>query len=154
GDGAPAGESGLPRLLMPLSRDGAGAAPGLDLRAHLRWHGPVRFRGPALLEQAAAAGLTGRGGAAVPVARKLAAVAAAGPPRVVVGNAAEGEPASSKDAALVWFAPHLVLDGLQAAAEAVSARSAYLYLHARHDSRGGPDLAGQLRTALASRLAA
>ena len=150
GRAAPPGESGLPRLL-PAS---PGLPPGLDLAAHLRWHGLPRFRGPALIEQAAAAGLTGRGGAAFPAARKLAAVAAAGRPAVVVGNAAEGEPASSKDAALLWFAPHLVLDGLQAAAEAAGARSAYLYLHARRDSRGGPDLAGHLRTALASRLAA
>jgi NADH:ubiquinone oxidoreductase subunit F (NADH-binding) len=72
---------------------------------------------------------------------------------VVVGNAAEGEPASSKDAALLWLAPHLVLDGLQAAAEAVGARSACLYLSSGHP-RGGQDLAGQLRKALASRAAA
>jgi NADH:ubiquinone oxidoreductase subunit F (NADH-binding) len=161
GHGAPSGQSGLPRLFPPLARASAVSAragravpPGLDLVAHQRWHGISRFRGPALIDEAAAAGLTGRGGAAFPVARKLAAVAAAGPLPVVVGNAAEGEPASSKDAALVWFAPHLVLDGLQAAAEAVGARSAYLYLHARHDSRGGPDLAAHLRSALASRLAA
>ena len=158
---APPGQSGLPRLLPPLARASAGSAgtgraapPALDLLAHQRWHGMARFRGPALIEEAAAAGLTGRGGAAFPVARKLAAVAAAGPPAVVVGNAAEGEPASSKDAALVWLAPHLVLDGLQAAAEAVGARSAYLYVHARHDSRGGPDLAAHLRSALTSRRAA
>src|SRR5215472_15225228 len=112
--GAPAGESGLPRLVPPAGRAvragagagaGAGVPPGLDLVAHQRWHGMVRFRGAELIEEVAAAGLTGRGGAAFPVARKLAAVAAAGPPAVVVGNAAEGEPASSKDAALVWFAP-------------------------------------------------
>lgn len=151
---APAGEAGLPRLLPSAHRAvAAESRQGPDLAAHLRRHGLPRFRDAALIEQAAAAGLTGRGGAAFPVARKLAAVAAAGRAAVVVGNAAEGEPASSKDAALLWFAPHLVLDGLQAAAEAVGARSAYLYVH-RHDSRGGPDLAGHLRMALASRLGA
>lgn len=92
------------------------------------------------------AGLTGRGGAAFPVATKLSAVASRGPGTVVVGNAAEGEPASSKDAALLWYSPHLVLDGLQAAADAVGARTAYLYL-------GSPQLAGHLDGALRSRAA-
>jgi NADH:ubiquinone oxidoreductase subunit F (NADH-binding) len=147
----PAGESGLPRLLPPTALM-ADAEPGrlIDFAAHLRRHGLPRYRGAALMEQAAAAGLTGRGGAAFPVARKLTAVAAAGRPAIVVGNAAEGEPASSKDAALLWFAPQLVLDGLQAAAEAVGARTAYLYLHAT-DRQGGPDLASHVRMALASR---
>ena len=150
---APAGESGLPRILPPASETAAAQAQaGLDFAAHLRRHGLPRFRGAALIEQAGAAGLTGRGGAAFPAARKLAAVAAAGPSAIVVGNAAEGEPASSKDAALLWLAPHLVLDGLQAAAEAVGARTAYLCLHAA--PRRGSDLAGHVRAALASRLAA
>ena len=154
GRAVPAGESGLPRLLPP-SAQMAAADPrhSLDFTAHLRRHGLPRFRGAALIEQARTAGLTGRGGAAFPVARKLAAVTAAGRPAIVVGNAAEGEPASSKDAALLWFAPQLVLDGLQAAAEAVGARTAYLYLHAA-DRQCGPDLAGHIRMALASRSAA
>jgi NADH:ubiquinone oxidoreductase subunit F (NADH-binding) len=154
GRAGPTGESGLPRLLPP-SAQMAAAEPRdyVDVAAHLRRHGLPRFRGAALIEQAGAAGLTGRGGAAFPMARKLAAVAAAGRPVIVVGNAAEGEPASSKDAALLWFAPQLVLDGLQAAAEAVGARTAYLYLHAA-DRQKGPDLAGHVRMALASRSAA
>ena len=149
GNGTPAGESGLPRILPPVADPDAERAARLDFTAHVGRHGLPRFRGAAFIEQAAAAGLTGRGGAAFPVARKLNAVAA-GREAVVVGNAAEGEPASSKDAALLRLAPHLVLDGLQAAAEAVGARSACLYLPRSHPG-GGPDLAGQLRTALASR---
>jgi NADH:ubiquinone oxidoreductase subunit F (NADH-binding) len=95
----------------------AGAAP-----APVPWRG-----GPDLLiPEIAAAGLTGRGGAGFPVARKLAAVSAAGRPPVVVANGAEGEPASGKDAFLLAEAPHLVLDGLALAAEAVGARRAFL----------------------------
>jgi NADH:ubiquinone oxidoreductase subunit F (NADH-binding) len=147
GHAAPAGEAGLPRLLPAIPAPQAGP----DLQAHLRWHGLPRYRGTMLTAQAEAAGLTGRGGAAFPVARKLTAVASSAAVPVVAGNGAEGEPASSKDAALLWFAPHLVLDGLQLAAEAVGADTAYLYLHAAGD---GPDPAGPVRTALAQRRAA
>jgi NADH:ubiquinone oxidoreductase subunit F (NADH-binding) len=120
----------------------------------LRRHGAPRYRGQVLIEHVQAAGLTGRGGAAFPVARKLSAVAASGVGAVVVANGAEGEPASNKDAALLWFSPHLVLDGLQLAADAVGARTAYLYVHAAADGRGGPDLPRHLRSALAQREAA
>jgi len=121
---APAGGGRFPRLLPP-------AGQGADLRAHLGLHGPVPYRDSAgaLTGQVRAAGLTGRGGAAFPVHRKLEAVAAARPGRaIVVGNAAEGEPASHKDEALLFLAPHLILDGLQLAAEAVGAGRAVLYV--------------------------
>jgi NADH:ubiquinone oxidoreductase subunit F (NADH-binding) len=72
------------------------------------------------------AGLTGRGGAGFPTARKIASVTGRKP--VVVGNGAEGEPLSRKDAVLVTRAPHLVLDGLHVAAEAVGADKVYLYV--------------------------
>src|SRR5947209_10515387 len=124
---------GLPRLLPD-----AGAVP-VDLRADLAAHGPLRPAGGrgGLQREVEAAGLTGRGGAAFPVARKLAAAAQARPAPVVVGNGAEGEPASSKDRSLLWISPHLVLDGLQLAAAAAGSRAAVLYvqrnerLHAR-----------------------
>ena len=117
--------SGLPRLL-PL-------VPGVpeDLRAHLARYGRLPYRGgPGLLVHAVEeAGLTGRGGAAFPVARKLAIVAAARGRKVIVANGAESEPASRKDALLLRAAPNLVLDGLQLAAEAIGASEAHLYLH-------------------------
>jgi NADH:ubiquinone oxidoreductase subunit F (NADH-binding) len=102
-----------------------------DLGAHLARLGPVPYYGTAgaLISQVEASGLTGRGGAAFPVHRKLAVVAAARGRKAVVANGAESEPASRKDEVLLRAAPHLVLDGLQLAAEAVGAEEAHLYLH-------------------------
>jgi len=123
--GAARQAAGLPRLLP--------AAPE-DLHAHLARYGPAPYRNQpgALIADVEASGLTGRGGAAFPVHRKLAAVARAGLRQgrtVVVANGAESEPASRKDELLLQLAPNLVLDGLQLTAEAVGAAEAHLYLH-------------------------
>jgi NADH:ubiquinone oxidoreductase subunit F (NADH-binding) len=143
GHAQPAPPSGLPRLLPPATDRPE------DLRDHLARHGSTPYRGERrrLIADIEASGLTGRGGAAFPAHRKLAAVAEAGGRPFVVANAAESEPASSKDASLLWLAPHLVLDGLQLVAEAVGAREACVYLH------GGPSdhLATSLQRALAER---
>jgi NADH:ubiquinone oxidoreductase subunit F (NADH-binding) len=135
GPGSPAG---LPRLLPDIRQ---------DLAAHLREHGPLPYRGAALIEEIRRAGLTGRGGAGFPTAVKMTAVAGGRGRPVVVGNGAEGEPASDKDKYLLAWAPHLVLDGLQLAADAVGARQACLYLH----TGGGPRQA--VTAALAERAA-
>jgi NADH:ubiquinone oxidoreductase subunit F (NADH-binding) len=117
----------LPRLLA-----GATAGP-VDLVGHHRLHGelPTAVDVTGIVEQSR---LLGRGGAAFPLAGKLAAVRAAvnrrGVSAVVVANAAEGEPASAKDRVLLSRSPHLVLDGLALAAAAVGASTAYLYVHA------------------------
>jgi NADH:ubiquinone oxidoreductase subunit F (NADH-binding) len=115
--------AGLPRLL-PL-------VPGVpeDLRAHLARYGRPPMGNPHLIQAVEQAGLTGRGGAAFPVHRKLAIVARARGRKVIVANGAESEPASRKDNLLLRAAPNLVLDGLQLAAEAVGASEAHLYLH-------------------------
>jgi NADH:ubiquinone oxidoreductase subunit F (NADH-binding) len=133
----------LPRLLP------RGAGQPESLRAHLSRLGFVPYRnGPGwLITELQAAGLTGRGGAAFPVHRKMAAVAGAGGRPLVVGNGAESEPASSKDVSLLWLAPHLVLDGLQLAAEAIGAQEAFLYVH---EADRGP-LGDGLRRALSER---
>ncbi|MER5276237.1 NADH-ubiquinone oxidoreductase-F iron-sulfur binding region domain-containing protein [Streptomyces sp. NPDC002809] len=117
-----------PRLLAP------GGVPS-GHASHLRHYGPVPYGNPAhLLHVLAEAGLTGRGGAAFPTHRKLAAVIASarrtGRVPVVVGNGAEGEPASHKDRTLLRLSPHLVLDGLQLAAEMVGAGEVYLAVEA------------------------
>ncbi|HEX3493534.1 MAG TPA: NADH-ubiquinone oxidoreductase-F iron-sulfur binding region domain-containing protein [Streptosporangiaceae bacterium] len=143
----PAPITGLPRLIP------ADAQADQSLAGHLARLGPVRQPvGPSgLIAEAEAAGLTGRGGAAFPVYRKLAAVAGQARDRrraVVVANGAEGEPASGKDAALLWGAPHLVLDGLQLAAQATGATEAFLYVHR------GEELSRRLLGALRQRSAA
>ena len=74
------------------------------------------------------AGLTGRGGAGFPTARKLAAVAAGHAP-VVVANGTEGEPASAKDRVLMARSPQLVLDGAVLAAEITGASEAVIVVH-------------------------
>jgi NADH:ubiquinone oxidoreductase subunit F (NADH-binding) len=123
------------------------AASAGDLADHLRRNGPLPSLEPSrLLSAVAASGLTGRGGAGFPTARKLAAVAVGERP-IVVANGAEGEPASAKDKALLAHGPHLVLDGLQLAARAVGAVAAYAYA-------GSHPAADSLRRAVAQREAA
>src|SRR5271166_6615135 len=100
--------AGLPRLLP--------AAPE-DLRGHLARYGPTPYRGQTgvLIGDIEASGLTGRGGAAFPVYRKMAVVARGRGRKVIVANGSESEPASRKDELLLRLAPNLVLDGLQLA---------------------------------------
>ncbi|MGY2873336.1 NADH:ubiquinone oxidoreductase subunit F (NADH-binding) [Marmoricola sp. URHA0025 HA25] len=82
--------------------------------------GPLpRMDAQTLADLLAEAGLTGRGGAGFPTARKLAALDGRRP--VVVGNAMEGEPLSHKDAVLLQHSPGLVLDGLEVLSRALKA---------------------------------
>ncbi|GAB3276276.1 NADH-quinone oxidoreductase subunit NuoF family protein [Actinocorallia lasiicapitis] len=94
----------------------------LNLAQHRAMHGRIPELGlGSLIELVERVDLRGRGGAAFPFGRKLAAVSKAGPGGIVLVNAAEGEPGSSKDALLLTRAPHLVLDGAELAAEALRA---------------------------------
>lgn len=124
---------GLPRLLA-----GPDLGRPMSLAEHLRRHGGVPLRGfrggrgpTPLIDAVERAGLTGRGGAGFPTARKMRAVAGRRRPVVVI-NTAEGEPASRKDALLMRGRPHLVLDGAVLAADAIGAREVILAMH------GGP----------------
>ena len=120
----------LPRLLPGQCWDGPAT-----LASHLARHGqlPAIGRGAQhrqqLIAEVGRAGLTGRGGAAFPTARKLAAVTAARRIPVVIANGTEGEPASAKDKVLLAQAPHLVLDGAVLAAELTGARQAIVVVH-------------------------
>ncbi|MFJ9012777.1 NADH-ubiquinone oxidoreductase-F iron-sulfur binding region domain-containing protein [Streptomyces canus] len=125
------GDSTGPRLLAGWHATGRPA----DLTDHLRRHGqpPVatalgsRTSMP-LVEAVESAGLTGRGGAGFPTARKLRAVAERGSRAVVVVNAMESEPVSRKDQFLLAVAPHLVLDGAVLAATVVGADTVHVCL--------------------------
>jgi NADH:ubiquinone oxidoreductase subunit F (NADH-binding) len=129
-EGRAGGPAGLPRLL-PARYGGGPAALG----DHLARHGPLPRcdgdprRRDALITEVGRAGLTGRGGASFPAARKLAAVAAGRRRPVVIANGTEGEPASAKDKVLLAREPHLVLDGAVLAAEMVGAGRAVVVVH-------------------------
>ena len=106
------------------------AGSNATMEAHLDAFGPfdpetidARFIGT--LE---GSGLTGRGGAAFPTWRKLAATTTGRRPRpAVIANGAEGEPLGVKDKTLLLHAPHLVIDGLVVAGRAVNATRLHLY---------------------------
>jgi NADH:ubiquinone oxidoreductase subunit F (NADH-binding) len=117
----------LPRLLRGIRAHGA---PTLE--EHVALHGPMpigrdarrrrqREHAATLIDEIELSGLTGRGGAAFPTARKLRAVAGARGRAIVIANGVEGEPASLKDRTLLETLPHLVLDGGLIAAAAVGA---------------------------------
>jgi NADH:ubiquinone oxidoreductase subunit F (NADH-binding) len=133
----------LPRL-MPTSPHVGPAS----LAAHVARYGPLPWdrldrRGArALIDEVGRSGLTGRGGAAFPTARKLAAVASGRIP-VVVANGTEAEPASAKDKVLLARSPHLVLDGAVVAADMVRASRAIVVVH--HSVRDIVDAAADER---------
>jgi NADH:ubiquinone oxidoreductase subunit F (NADH-binding) len=135
-----------PRLLT----SGFRGAP-TSLPDHLARHRPLltrlcRASADAMIEEVRLAGLTGRGGAAFPAARKLRSVAANGGRPVVVANGTEGEPASAKDKVLAAAEPHLVLDGAMIAAVMVRARQAFIVVD--------PAVAATMEFAVAERVAA
>jgi NADH:ubiquinone oxidoreductase subunit F (NADH-binding) len=123
----PQGAPALPRLLSGIAEHRA-----MPLGEHLAVHGPLpamqggrgrrgRHQCEELIEEIAAAGLLGKGGAGFPAAAKLRAVAGARGKAIVVANGAEGEPGSLKDRTLMEMLPHLILDGALVAAVAVAA---------------------------------
>jgi NADH:ubiquinone oxidoreductase subunit F (NADH-binding) len=124
------GRTTLPRLL-PRSFGGGPATLGEHMARHGRLPGPsAAVPAAALIAEVHRAGLTGRGGAAFPTARKLAAVRAGSVRPVVVVNGTEGEPASAKDKVLMATEPHLIIDGAVVAARMTDARKVVFVAHA------------------------
>jgi len=120
-----------PRLLPDEADPGAAAA----LRGHLARHGARpscagdRHHRQRLIGEVEEAGLTGRGGAGFPTAKKLRVLAAGRRAPQVIANGVEGEPASDKDKVLLSRAPHLVIDGAVSAAELTGATEAVIVAH-------------------------
>jgi len=81
-----------------------------------------------VIEELAAAGLRGLGGAGFPAARKWQIVRSFPSPRLMTINADEGEPGTFKDRVLLERDPHRLLEGALIAAAAVEATGVYLYL--------------------------
>jgi NADH-quinone oxidoreductase subunit F len=114
------------RVLLPdqpiTDLDGYLAAGGGDgLRA-------ARALGPGgTIDEVAASGLRGRGGAGFPTGAKWTSVRAAGSGRrYVVANGAEGEPATFKDRTLIRFDPYRIIEGTAIAALAVGATDVFI----------------------------
>lgn len=101
----------------------------LDRQRHLWTHGAMPDLTRAdYTKLSEAVGLRGRGGAAFPVALKLADLPAKGIEAVVV-NGSESEPVSRKDRLLLTLAPHLVLDGATGLARALGAPHVLIAVH-------------------------
>ncbi len=82
-----------------------------------------------VLETLRASELTGRGGAAFPIATKWRAVReSAETPKYVICNADEGEPGTFKDRPLLHLNPHLLLEAMAIAGYVTGADTGIIYL--------------------------
>jgi NADH:ubiquinone oxidoreductase subunit F (NADH-binding) len=111
----------LPQRPIETIEEYLDAGGGEGLRA-------ARALGPeGTIDEIAAAGLRGRGGAGFSTAAKWASVRSGpGSRRYVVANGAEGEPATFKDRALLRRDPYRVVEGAAIAAIAVGADDMFL----------------------------
>jgi len=97
-----------------------------------------------IIEEVAASGLRGRGGAGFPTGRKWRfAYDAPGDAKYVVCNADEGDPGAFMDRALLEGDPHAVIEGMAIAARAIGASRGFVYVRAEY-----PLAIARLRTAL------
>jgi len=130
----------LPRVLHRAS------GRPLTLVQHDEAFGPMPRTAPSL-DLLEASGLTGRGGAAFPTARKARLIGdQRGHTKFMVVNAMEGEPAAHKDRTLISTNPHLVLDGAQYLAGIIGARHVAVCV-----SRDDPIMVNHLQRAVHER---
>jgi NADH-quinone oxidoreductase subunit F len=127
------GQPGL-RLLArvdvvdPSSLEAYVAAGGFQALERARTIGPDR-----VIEEVAASGLVGRGGAAFPTGRKWAAVAQQpAQPHYLVVNADESEPGTFSNRVLMEGDPFAVVESTAIAAFAVGATKAYVYIRGEY----------------------
>lgn len=88
-----------------------------------------------VIDEVAASGLRGRGGAGFPTGRKWRFAAEAAAPegvRYIVCNADEGEPGTFKDRVLLSTLPDLVIEGMTIAGYAIGATDGVLYLRGEY----------------------
>jgi NADH-quinone oxidoreductase subunit F len=98
------------------------------------WPRALARGGGDVLEEVSRSGLSGRGGAAFPTARKWAAVrdAPSSAPRWVVANGDEGDPGSFADRLLMERDPHRLLEGLALAGLACGAARGVAYVRSEY----------------------
>ena len=110
----------------------------------------VRLGVGGVIDELAASGLRGRGGAGFPTGRKWATVAdnlSPVEPATVVVNAAEGEPGSFKDRAIVRADPYRVVEGALIAAFTVGADHVIIAVKETFSRRSGAPPSGDRRGA-------
>jgi NADH:ubiquinone oxidoreductase subunit F (NADH-binding) len=122
-----------PQFAIGPARLLCGAENGavVDFGLHRQLHGqPTPLSLSQLIAACESVNLRGRGGAAFPVATKLAGLARGR--CVVVVNATESEPASQKDRFLIEHCPHLILDGALLVADALDSHDVRIAVHDRY----------------------
>ena len=117
---------------MLLSGDPVDSLAAYRDRGGFEGYAAARALGPVgVIDELAASGLRGRGGAGFPVGTKWRSVAAGGAgvgDRFVVANGAEGEPGTFKDRAVLRHNPFPLIEGLLIAAHAMGAERAFVAL--------------------------
>jgi NADH-quinone oxidoreductase subunit F len=143
----PIPQLGKPGLRL-LARVGVVDPESLDdYRAHGGFRALERAHeiGPSqVIDEVAASGLVGRGGAAFPTGRKWAAVAAQdAQPHYLVCNADESEPGTFSNRVLMESDPFAVVESIAIASFAVGAGKAFVYIRGEY-----PEAEGRLAGAI------
>jgi NADH-quinone oxidoreductase subunit F len=125
---------------MHLATENCGQLDPTDAEEYLRHDGfqaltrCLKDRTPeSIIEEVAASGLRGRGGAGFPTGTKWARVrAAAGDPKYIVCNGDEGDPGAFMDRMILESFPYRVIEGMSIAARAVGAERGVFYIRAEY----------------------